>query len=162
MSLADLHGYWKYADVVVPFRLPLAPVQIVAPGYVARKCTSDVARTPSLQTRGATEETHDPEISQLHASDSTEQVDIVSESAQTRTHQDERSPAPKKPEQRKFEYEMNVKETVLIQQKGQSMSEPTVSTQDNEQQVFDTGDSQDETQEIGKTDSQLEMDQAIL
>ncbi len=37
MSLPDLHGYWKYADVVVPFRLPLAPVKIRARGYVARE-----------------------------------------------------------------------------------------------------------------------------
>lgn len=37
MSLPDLHGYWKYGDVVVPFRLPLAPVRIGARGYVARE-----------------------------------------------------------------------------------------------------------------------------
>lgn len=37
MSLPDLHGYWKYGDVVVPFRLPLATVKIVASGYVARQ-----------------------------------------------------------------------------------------------------------------------------
>jgi hypothetical protein len=37
MSLPDRHGYWKYGDVVVPFRLPLAAVKIVAQGYLARK-----------------------------------------------------------------------------------------------------------------------------
>lgn len=37
MSLPDLHGYWKYGDAVVPFRLPLAPVKIVTPGYVPRE-----------------------------------------------------------------------------------------------------------------------------
>jgi Type IV secretion-system coupling protein DNA-binding domain len=37
MSLPDLHGYWKYADAVVPFRLPLANVKIVARGYIARE-----------------------------------------------------------------------------------------------------------------------------
>jgi hypothetical protein len=36
MCLPDLHGYWKYGDVVVPFRLSLAPVKIVARGYIAR------------------------------------------------------------------------------------------------------------------------------
>lgn len=37
MSLPDLHGYWKYGDAVVPFRLPLAKVKIVVRGYVARE-----------------------------------------------------------------------------------------------------------------------------
>lgn len=43
MSLPDLHGYWKYGDVVVPFRLPLAQVKIRAKGYLAREMTpSDI------------------------------------------------------------------------------------------------------------------------
>jgi hypothetical protein len=37
MSLPDLHGYWKYGDAVVPFRLPLATVKIVTRGYIARE-----------------------------------------------------------------------------------------------------------------------------
>jgi Type IV secretion-system coupling protein DNA-binding domain len=37
MSLPDLHGYWKYGDAVVPFRLPLATVKIVVRGYIARE-----------------------------------------------------------------------------------------------------------------------------
>ncbi|HXQ72330.1 MAG TPA: type IV secretion system DNA-binding domain-containing protein [Pyrinomonadaceae bacterium] len=37
MSLPDLHGYWKYGDVVVPFRLPLATVKIVTRGFIARE-----------------------------------------------------------------------------------------------------------------------------
>jgi hypothetical protein len=37
MSLPDLHGYWKYGDAVVPFRLPLANVRIVVRGYIARE-----------------------------------------------------------------------------------------------------------------------------
>ena len=36
MSLPDLHGYWKYGDVVVPFRLPLAPVRVVGKGFIKR------------------------------------------------------------------------------------------------------------------------------
>jgi hypothetical protein len=40
MALPDLHGYWKYGDAVVPFRLPLAPVKIIARGYVARELTT--------------------------------------------------------------------------------------------------------------------------
>jgi type IV secretory pathway TraG/TraD family ATPase VirD4 len=40
MALPDLHGYWKYGDAVVPFRLPLAPVKIKARGYIARELTT--------------------------------------------------------------------------------------------------------------------------
>lgn len=47
MSLPDLHGYWKYADVVVPFRLPLAPVKIVARGYIAREMTPSEIQLPA-------------------------------------------------------------------------------------------------------------------
>ncbi|MGH9906025.1 MAG: type IV secretion system DNA-binding domain-containing protein, partial [Pyrinomonadaceae bacterium] len=47
MSLPDLHGYWKYADVVVPFRLPLAPVKIVAQGYVAREIKASEMHFPA-------------------------------------------------------------------------------------------------------------------
>ena len=48
MSLPDLHGYWKYADVVVPFRLPLAPVKIVARGYIPREMTPSEIHIPAL------------------------------------------------------------------------------------------------------------------
>ena len=40
MALPDLHGYWKYGDAIVPFRLPLAPVKIRARGYIARELTA--------------------------------------------------------------------------------------------------------------------------
>ena len=49
MSLPDLHGYWKYADVVVPFRLPLAPVKIRARGYVAREIPPIEIKLPARQ-----------------------------------------------------------------------------------------------------------------
>src|SRR5262245_40495200 len=41
MSLADMNGYWKYHDVVIPFRLPLARVRIVAEGFMQRRTTSE-------------------------------------------------------------------------------------------------------------------------
>jgi len=47
MALPDLHGYWKYGDAVVPFRLPLAPVKIRARGYIARELTA-IDVTPQL------------------------------------------------------------------------------------------------------------------
>lgn len=37
MALPDLHGYWKYGDAVVPFRLPLAPIKVVTRGYIPRE-----------------------------------------------------------------------------------------------------------------------------
>ncbi len=37
MALPDLHGYWKYGDAVVPFRLPLAPVKVITRGYIPRE-----------------------------------------------------------------------------------------------------------------------------
>jgi Type IV secretion-system coupling protein DNA-binding domain len=46
MALPDLHGYWKYGDAVVPFRLPLAPVKIIARGYIARELTANQATLP--------------------------------------------------------------------------------------------------------------------
>jgi hypothetical protein len=48
MSLPDLHGYWKHGDTVVPFRLPLAPVKIVADDYVERQSRSRVVDSPTL------------------------------------------------------------------------------------------------------------------
>ena len=53
MALPDLHGYWKYCDAVVPFRLPLAPVKIKARGYIARElATSEVNLQLLMQASG--------------------------------------------------------------------------------------------------------------
>jgi hypothetical protein len=53
MALPDLHGYWKYGDAVVPFRLPLAPVKIRARGYIAREFkASEVTLPVSIQQSG--------------------------------------------------------------------------------------------------------------
>ena len=49
MSLPDLHGYWKYGDAVVPFRLPLAPVRIVAQGYIPRELPASEINLPQLR-----------------------------------------------------------------------------------------------------------------
>ena len=48
MSLPDLHGYWKYGDAVVPFRLPLAPVRIVAEDFVERQSRSKMVDLSTL------------------------------------------------------------------------------------------------------------------
>jgi hypothetical protein len=53
MALPDLHGYWKYGDAVVPFRLPLAPVRVIARGYIARELgTSAVTMQVPIQQDG--------------------------------------------------------------------------------------------------------------
>jgi hypothetical protein len=52
MSLPDLHGYWKYGDVVVPFRLPLAAVKKVAKGYIPRISKTEIA-SPEIETSQA-------------------------------------------------------------------------------------------------------------
>jgi len=49
MSLPDLHGYWKYGDAVVPFRLPLAPVRVVAQGYIPRELPASEISLPLLR-----------------------------------------------------------------------------------------------------------------
>jgi len=46
MALPDLHGYWKYGDAVVPFRLLLAPVKLVTRGFIPRELP---AREPNLR-----------------------------------------------------------------------------------------------------------------
>jgi hypothetical protein len=56
MALPDLHGYWKYGDAVVPFRLPLAPVKIIARGYVGRELTTDAGKLQSSLSQGGTDQ----------------------------------------------------------------------------------------------------------
>lgn len=57
MALPDLHGYWKYGDAVVPFRLPLAPVKVVTRGYVPRELP---ATTPDLKKLQAKPDAPEP------------------------------------------------------------------------------------------------------
>jgi hypothetical protein len=161
MSLADLHGYWKYGDVVVPFRLPLAPVRVVASGYVARKRSSDAIEPPSLRPSIST-----GTPSQTHASDSSIAASQVDGSTQLRTLKEKRHSKREKRDQRRFEYAINDKQTKLAEQIAITPehleTEGAVPTEAKNQQISATVESQDETQEIGKTDSHLEMDQAIL
>jgi hypothetical protein len=51
MALPDLHGYWKYGDAVVPFRLPLAPVKVVTPGYIPRELPPGETGLKKLQSK---------------------------------------------------------------------------------------------------------------
>jgi len=49
MCLPDLHGYWKYGDAVVPFRLQLAHVKIVTRGYIPRELPRVEVNLSALQ-----------------------------------------------------------------------------------------------------------------
>lgn len=51
MALPDLHGYWKYGDAVVPFRLPLAPVKVVTRGYIPRQLPAREPKLKELQAK---------------------------------------------------------------------------------------------------------------
>jgi hypothetical protein len=51
MALPDLHGYWKYGDTVVPFRLPLASVKIVTRGFIPRELPARETNLKKLQAQ---------------------------------------------------------------------------------------------------------------
>ena len=92
MSLDDLHGYWKYGDVVVPFRLPLARLRVITKGYIPRSDTVKVVETPSKQLPSI----DTPKLTRRAKLETTEQV-------RTKTQTEKNSATP---EQRKFEYAM--------------------------------------------------------
>jgi hypothetical protein len=54
MSLPDLHGYWKYSDMVVPFRLQLAPVHVVARGFIGRELKPMEVQLPTSSQESST------------------------------------------------------------------------------------------------------------
>jgi hypothetical protein len=54
MALPDLHGYWKYGDAVVPFRLPLAPVKVVTRGYIPREIPAREIAVKKIQDNAST------------------------------------------------------------------------------------------------------------
>ena len=86
MSLKDLHGYWKYGDVVVPFRLPLAQIKQVTKGYIPRVTSNHKVELPRIQR--------------------TENAKSNSTSRETVEDTRRNNPTRKSaaPEQRKFEY----------------------------------------------------------
>ena len=74
MSLPNLHGYWKYENVVVPFRIEPLALRNLADSFVERKSppavsrVSDPVRTTVPHENG--KETH--EI----ATDALDEIDI--------------------------------------------------------------------------------------
>ena len=105
MSLPDLNGYWKYGDVVVPFRLPVARVKLIAKGYIPRTDGFEVVERPSLR----------PTVSADKASSLPVVVSGTKE-LERREHLQRKPKAAKKlsdPDQPKFEYSIPAKETAL-------------------------------------------------
>jgi hypothetical protein len=116
MSLADLHGYWKYGDVVVPFRLPLARVRVVTNGYIERQGTAEIVELPSLQ-RPATGAKPGATMQPLPQETGTEveRSQQVESSTQARKRKAKSQPRRDKRDQRKFEYAINEKEKLLAE-----------------------------------------------
>jgi len=107
MSLADLQGYWKYGDVVVPFRLPLAHVNLVTKGYIPRSGSIEIIEPHSTVRPTALEKRDTSMLSPSHH----------------RFAQQRREPQTKKksprPQQPKFEHSMAEspkRETVVVTQ----------------------------------------------
>ena len=75
MALPNLHGYWKYSDVVVPFRIKPVDRPMVAPAFIRRMAQSmsseqsapiepPAARQLELPTHEVTQPTHSHEQDQ--------------------------------------------------------------------------------------------------
>ena len=108
MSLADLQGYWKYGDVVVPFRLPLAKVLPVAKGYIPRTGSAAMVELPSLKRPSAV------------ASDRPSSEEVQGIETPRRKTKSEKKPES---DQRKFEYAMG--ETPRVEEAvGQAAGDP--------------------------------------
>ena len=63
MALQNLHGYWKYSDVVVPFRIEPLELPQVAKAFVPRSSPPEVPRVTVQQPTLPVEKTKgSPEI----------------------------------------------------------------------------------------------------
>ena len=152
MSLADLHGYWKYGDVAVPFRLPIAPVRVVAAGYVERKATKDPPELRPIETPPAQDVDQDlAEISggMVDASEAIKSADVQSLKNKGKSK-------PERPEQRKFDYSMGEKERLVVEQMTLMVEEPP------QKALFAISENSAEPAEFGQIDSEMEADQTYL
>ena len=89
MSLPDMHGYWKYGDVVVPFRLPLAQVKVTTDGFVKRRLKADLCSDRHVNTANG----ESPEGAQLCVSDQTKSSTDHDEGLKPK-QKDKRPPEP--------------------------------------------------------------------
>lgn len=148
MSLTDLHGYWKYGDVVVPFRLPLAPVRVVANGYVERTVKKDsIEHRPNTTPPPQNVHQEPAEIS-----DGLENAGTATKSADEPPRGNEGKPKPAKPEQREFDYSMVEKERLVAEQM----------TLIAEESAHEASSAPVENSALGQVDAEMEADQTYL
>jgi hypothetical protein len=157
MSLPDLNGYWKYGDVVVPFRLPLARLRIVANGFVKRPQTTELIALPSTQ-RPAMNSKADS-ISQPATQEHVAKVERQGAEAKTQKRKTKNQPRKDKRDQRKFQYAIAEKERVLAERVGigreQTGTEAEVQGQLKEEQMV-TATENIAAPEFAMVDSEVE------
>jgi hypothetical protein len=48
-NLPDLSGYWKYGELVVPFKLDFAPQEVIAEGFTPRESLTPASKNPQSE-----------------------------------------------------------------------------------------------------------------
>lgn len=159
MSLADLHGYWKYADVVVPFRLPLARVRVVANGFIERQAKAEPVELPSLQ-RSARSPKPAGSIRPQETGGKIEGSQQIESTTQARKGKVKNHSGKDKRDQRKFEYAITEKEKVFAERIEVKSEEPrkeaALHLVANEQEVAAASEKATATLEIGMVDTELQ------
>src|ERR1051325_1704639 len=157
MSLADLHGYWKYGDAVVPFRLPLAPVRIIASGYVARNSTTNATE---LQPSVIEISTQPVQPNGTHVSFSEDVAGKPNKSAGVRPRKNK---AKRKPaDQHKFEQAIADKVRGITEHGTVTNEQDASTAAEKTQSAAVIAEGLSETAEIGTVDSEMEADQIYL
>lgn len=147
MSLADLHGYWKYHDVVVPFRLPLARVRIVAEGFIRRRTSDEVVRDGCAEL--APEVLNDLHEEAYYGSKEGESTESASE-PETQVEPNRYSTTTE-PQQREFEFLIADKDKSLaLSTQAAIQPAEAISQTPVERELFPA-----EEQEIGRVDPEL-------
>ena len=164
MSLPDLHGYWKYADVVVPFRLPLAPVKIRARGYIAREIPPIEIKLP-VRRQKSLSETHEGSDEQTSGRKATR--DARTSGGRSRKKKSKRAAKGDKRDTRQHEHSITERENRLETALGGNVVEEAsmeVLRQDMTPDSDTTmnSDSRPIALEIGEIDEELEHAQIVL
>ena len=50
-NLPDLSGYWKYGELVVPFKLDFAPQEGIADGFTPRESLTPASKKPQIEAK---------------------------------------------------------------------------------------------------------------
>lgn len=160
MSLPDLNGYWKYGDVVVPFRLPLARLKIVANGFIKRLATTELVALPSTQ-RPAVNSNADS-IAQSATQECAAEVERQGAEARTQKQMTKNQPRKDKRDQREFEYAIADKDKLLAERMGisheQTGIEAGVDGQMKEEQLVPTTENI-AAPEFAMVDSEVEVNE---